>query len=93
MSNNPFQIKRPNFIIFTDKDGTLNLEDKKLDNVFKLILSMNGLVIPITGRTVGDIEESLKSNHLMVPPILIGDNGANIYSTTHKKFLIQKNIR
>ena len=92
MSNNPFQIKRPNFIIFTDKDGTLNLEDKKLDNVFKLILSMNGLVIPITGRTVGDIEESLKSNHLMVPPILIGDNGANIYFTTHKIFLIQKTL-
>lgn len=86
MSNNQFKIKRPAFIIFTDKDGTLNLEDKKLDSAFKLILSMNGLVIPITGRTVGDIEESLKANHLMIPPILVGDNGANIYSTTQNKF-------
>lgn len=92
MSNNQFKIKRPAFIIFTDKDGTLNLEDKKLDSVFKLILSMNGLVIPITGRTVGDISESLKANHLMIPPILVGDNGANIYSTTQNKFLIQKTL-
>lgn len=92
MSNNPFQIKRPSFIIFTDKDGTLNLEDKKLDDVFKLILSMNGLVIPITGRTIGDIEESLKANHLMIPPILVGDNGANIYSTSQNRFLIQKTL-
>ena len=44
-----------NEIIFTDKDGTLNLEDPKLDVVFKLIISMNGLLIPITGRTIGDI--------------------------------------
>ena len=89
---NKFQIKRPRFIIFTDKDGTLNLEDKKLDNIFKLIISMNGLVIPVTGRTVGDILETLKKNHLKVPEILVGDNGANIYSTSKQQFLIKKTL-
>lgn len=92
MSNNEFGIKRPNFIIYTDKDGTINLEDKKLDHVLKLILSMNGIVIPITGRTVGDMEESLKANGLMIPKILVGDNGANIYATSQNKFLIQKTL-
>lgn len=90
--SNDFQMKRPSFIIFTDKDGTLNLEDKKLDNILKLIISMNGLVVPITGRTVGDILESLKKNHLMIPEILIGDNGANIYSTSNHEFLIKKTL-
>ena len=90
--NTEFQIKRPSFIIFTDKDGTLNLEDKNLDNIFKLILSMNGIVIPITGRTVGDILESLKSHKLKIPEILVGDNGANIYSTSQGKFLIKKSL-
>lgn len=89
---NEFQIKRPSFIIFTDKDGTLNLEDKKLDNILKLIISMNGLVIPVTGRTVGDILESLKKNHLKIPEILVGDNGANIYSTSRQQFLIKKSL-
>lgn len=89
---NEFQIKRPSFIIFTDKDGTLNLEDKKLDNILKLIISMNGLVIPVTGRTVGDILESLKKNHLKIPEILVGDNGANIYSTSRQQFLIKKTL-
>ena len=28
------QLKRPAFIIFTDKDGTMNLQDKNLNNIF-----------------------------------------------------------
>ena len=90
--DNTLQLKRPAFIIFTDKDGTLNLEDKKLNHVLTLISTMNGMVIPITGRTVGDIYESLKKNHLRIPEILIGDNGANIYSTKQKQFLIKKSL-
>ena len=87
-----YRIKRPNFIIFTDKDGTLNLEDPKLDVVFKLIISMNGLIIPITGRTIGDIIDSLKSNNLIIPEILVGDNGANIYSSSQQEFLLKKTL-
>ena len=88
--DNVFNVRRPNFIIFTDKDGTLDLEDRKLNNIFNLIISMNGMVIPITGRTVGDILESLKNNDLKIPEIVVGDNGANVYSTSQNKFLIRK---
>ena len=90
--NEALQIKRPSFIIFTDKDGTLNLEDKKLNQVFTLISTMNGMVIPITGRTVGDIYGNLKENNLRIPEILIGDNGANVYSTKKKQFLMKKSL-
>ena len=90
--NETLQIKSPSFIIFPDKDGTLNLEDKKLNPVFTLISIMNGMVIPITGRTVGDIHENLKENNLRIPEILIGDNGANIYSTKKKQFLMKKSL-
>ena len=69
--NEALQIKRPSFIIFTDKDGTLNLEDKKLNQVFTLISTMNGMVIPITGRTVGDIYGNLKENNLRIKIKLI----------------------
>lgn len=86
------QAKHPSFIIFTDKDGTLNLEDPKLNHVLNLISTMNGLVVPITGRTVGDIYSSLKEHNLRIPEILIGDNGANIYSTKQKEFLLRTGI-
>ena len=90
--NETLQIKSPSFIIFPDKDGTLNLEDKKLNPIFTLISIMNGMIIPITGRTVGDIHENLKENNLRLPEILIGDNGANIYSTKKKQFLMKKSL-
>lgn len=85
-----YKIRRPKFIIFTDKDGTLNLEDKQLNNIFKLINSMGGMVIPITGRTVGDIESDLKKRKIKVPEIVVGDNGSNIYHTKSGEFLIQR---
>lgn len=84
------KIKRPQFIIFTDKDGTLNLEDKQLNNILSLITAMGGMVVPITGRTVGDIEESMRNQKIKVPEIIVGDNGANIYSTSNQDFLIKK---
>ena len=87
-----FPLKRPSFIIFTDKDGTLNLQDKQLNTILTLIYTMNGMVIPTTGRTVGDILENLKKNNLRIPEILVGDNGANIYSTKQNQFLIKKSL-
>lgn len=86
------KIKKPQFIIFTDKDGTLNLEDKHLNNILNLIITMGGMVIPITGRTVGDIEESIRKQNINVPEILVGDNGANIYSTKNNTFLIKRKL-
>lgn len=84
------KIKRPQFIIFTDKDGTLNLEDKQLNHILNLITTMGGMVVPVTGRTVGDIEESMREQKIKVPEIIVGDNGANIYSTSNHAFLIKK---
>ena len=82
------KIKKPQFIIFTDKDGTLNLEDKQLNHILNLITTMGGMVVPVTGRTVGDIEESMREQKIKVPEIIVGDNGANIYSTSNHAFLI-----
>lgn len=84
------KIKKPQFIIFTDKDGTLNLEDKQLNHILNLITTMGGMVVPVTGRTVGDIEESMREQKIKVPEIIVGDNGANIYSTSNHAFLIKK---
>lgn len=86
------KIKRPKFIIFTDKDGTLNLEDEELNNIFKLVNSIGGMVIPITGRTVGDIQEEMKRQKIKTPAIIIGDNGAAIYSTSTREFLVKKTL-
>ena len=85
-------MKRPQFIIFTDKDYTINLEDKKLNQIFHLVATMGGMVIPVTGRTVGDIEESIKTKKIRMPEILVGDNGANIYYANKQTFLIQKKL-
>ena len=85
-------MKRPQFIIFTDKDYTINLEDKKLNQIFHLVSTMGGMVIPITGRTVGDIEESIKTRKIRMPEIIVGDNGANIYSEDKQTFLVQKKL-
>lgn len=87
-----YRIKRPQFIIFTDKDGTLNLEDKQLNHIFHLVDTMGGMVIPVTGRTVGDVEESIKIQKVKMPEIIIGDNGANIYFTKNHTFLVKKQL-
>lgn len=92
MIKQPIKMKRPHFIIFVDKDGTINLEDKKLNDIFKLISSKNGIIIPTTGRTVGDISEDLKGNKLINPPLLIGDNGGSIYSTKSKEFIYKQSL-
>lgn len=84
--------QRPKFIIFTDKDGTLNLEDKELNNILALISVMGGMVIPITGRTVGDIQEEMKRQKVRMPEIIIGDNGAAIYSTATNEFLVKRTL-
>ena len=85
-------MRRPEFIIFTDKDGTLNLEDSRLNTIFILVAKHNGMVIPITGRTVGDIAEELKRQKIKLPRIIIGDNGANVYDTKNKEFIIKKTL-
>ncbi len=85
-----YEIKKPKFIIFTDKDGTIDLEDKQLNNIFHLITAMGGMIIPITGRTIGDIESDFLKKKIDRPEIIIGDNGANIYHSRSGEFLIQK---
>lgn len=84
-------MKRPLFIIFTDKDGTINVKDKQLNHIFHLITTMGGMIVPITGRTVGDIEDDLKKQDIR-PEFIIGDNGAVIYSTRKHEFLMKKQL-
>lgn len=90
--NQTLQLKRPAFIIFTDKDGTMNLQDKNLNNIFRLVHAMNGMIIPTTGRTVGDIQEDLKENKLVNPALLIGDNGGSIFFTKSKEFVYKQTL-
>lgn len=90
--NQALQLKRFAFAIFVDKDGTMNLQDKRLDSTFKMVHSMNGIIIPTTGRTVGDMREELDKNGLMLPLLIIGDNGGCIYSTRDRKFIYKKTL-
>ena len=90
--NQTLHLKRAAFAIFVDKDGTINLQDKRLNNIFKLIPSMHGIIIPTTGRTVGDMLEELDENNLMRPLLIIGDNGGCIYSTRDRQFLYKKTL-
>lgn len=91
MKNNS-KPNRPDLIIFTDKDGTLNLDDKYLNDILIFINNMNGMIVPITGRTIGDIKEKFETNKLKMPEFFIGDNGGSIYSVFLKKFLLKKSL-
>lgn len=85
-----YKVKRPKDIFFIDIDGTTNLEDKQLNTILHLLKKRGGMVIPVTGRTVGDIESKFKKQKVVVPEIIVGDNGANIYHTKSEKFLKQQ---
>lgn len=87
-----YQVKRPKFILFLDKDGTTNLEDKNLNNIFHLVSTMGGMVIFVTGRTISDIESELRDKKIVLPEILVGDNGAVICYTKTNEFIRQKEI-
>ncbi len=87
-----YQMKRPKFILFLDKDGTTNLEDKNLNNIFHQVSTMGGMVIFVTGRTIVDIESELKEKKIVLPEILVGDNGAIICYTKTNEFIKQKEI-
>lgn len=82
-----YEAKKPEVIIFTDKDGTLNLNDESLEKILIFTRTKGGLVIPVTGRTVGDIKEEWEAKGLPLPPIIIGDNGAVIYDTKNNEFI------
>lgn len=86
------KIKRPKFMIFTDKDGTLNLEDKQLNSIIKLINAIGGMFVIVTGRTVGDIKEEFQRKKITLPKLIIGDNGANVYWTETEDFIIRKTL-
>lgn len=85
-------MQRPKFIIFTDKDGTLNMEDEELNNIFCLITTMGGMVIPATGRTIGDIKNDFIKRKVALPEVIIGDNGASIYFSINQTFFQKKSL-
>ena len=86
------KIKKTKFIIFTDIDGTLNLEDKKLNRIFQIIKEAGGEVIAVSGRTVGDIAEEFGRRNLELPNFIVGDNGGCIYDTRKKEFIERKTL-
>lgn len=87
-----YKMKRPKFILFLDKDGTTDLEDKNLNNIFHLVQTMQGMVIFVTGRTVGDIKGELEKKKIKIPEIIVGDNGAVICYTKTNELLQQKEL-
>lgn len=83
-------IKTPRFIIFTDIDGTLNLNDEQLNIILASARKKGGMVIPITGRTIEDVKDNFRRAGIKIPEILIGDNGAGIYFAKENRFLQKK---
>lgn len=81
------------YIFMTDIDGTLNLEDKKLNQAFKTIRKSGGKIAVISGRTIGDIKEEFAKRGLVLPNFIAGDNGACLYDTKKKEFIFRKSLQ
>lgn len=89
-------IDNKDYIVFSDKDGTLDLETaegcKKLAIAISLIEEKsNGLFVIATARPVGEIEKILKDKGIPVPKYIIGDNGF-IYDTKSHKYITEERL-
>lgn len=89
-------IDNKDYIIFSDKDGTLDLETedgcKKLAEAISLIEEKNnGLFVITTARPAGEIEKILEDKGVPVPKYIIGDNGF-IYNTRDKKYITEERL-
>lgn len=89
-------IDNKDYIIFSDKDGTLDLETtegcQKLNEAISLIEEHdNGLFVITTARPAGEIEKILQDKNIKVPKYIIGDNGF-IYDTQNKKYITEERL-
>ena len=84
------------YIIFSDKDGTLDLETEdgcqKLAEAISLIEEKgNGLFVITTARPAGEIEKILEDKGIPVPNYIIGDNGF-IFDTKNRTYLTDERL-
>lgn len=89
-------IEHKDYIVFSDKDGTLDLETeegcKKLNEAISLIEGKdNGLFVITTARPAGEIVKILENKGVAIPKYIIGDNGF-IYNTKDKKYITQERL-
>ncbi len=85
-------LPRHKFIIFSDIDGTLDLNAPNLKESIKEIEENDGMFIPVTGRTIGDIKNKFIENEIELPEIIVGDNGGGIYYTPTNEFLEKRKL-
>ncbi len=90
------KIDNKDYIIFSDKDGTLDLETEdacqKLGEAISLIEGKsNGLFVITTARPAGEIIKILEDKGISVPKYIIGDNGF-IYDTQSEKYITKERL-
>lgn len=65
-------------VFYIDFDGTINPRDKEFNNCIKEISEMGGMLVPVTGRGIADIENIFIENNIELPMFMAGDNGTVI---------------
>lgn len=89
-------INNKDYIVFSDKDGTLDLETEegceKLGEAISLMEEKsNGLFVITTARPAGEIVKILEDKGIPVPQYIIGDNGF-IYDTKNEKYITEERL-
>ena len=89
-------IDHKDYIVFSDKDGTLDLETeegcKTLAEAITLIEGKsNGLFVITTARPAGEIVKILEDKGIPVPKYIIGDNGF-IYNTIDETYVTEERL-
>lgn len=89
-------IENKDYIVFSDKDGTLDLDSaescKKLNEAISLIEGeSNGLFVITTARPAGEIVKILQDKGVQVPKYIIGDNGF-IYDTKNDNYITEERL-
>lgn len=85
-----------NYIIFSDKDGTLDLDSQEgCEQLKQAILKIenedNGLFVITTARPAGEIVAILNDKKIPVPTYIIGDNGF-IFNTLENRYLTTERL-
>lgn len=84
------------YIVFSDKDGTLDLETTEGCQILNEAISLiegqnNGLFVITTARPAGEIKKILQDKGVTVPKYIIGDNGF-IYDTQNQTYITEERL-
>lgn len=92
--------QKPTMVFYIDFDGTMNPKDKEFNNCIEEINEMGGMLVPVTGRGIADIENIFLENNINLPIFMAGDNGTvikyhskeenNVYQTPFDKQNLRK---